>query len=363
MSELKPIFYANPASSMSRTFLHEAVDEVFASGVFILGNNVLQFEESFAEYLGSNHCVGVANGTDAITIALKALGVGQGDKVISVANTALPSIVGIRQAGAEVYYVDIDDYYTIDINQVEQLLQSDHEKKIKAVLAVHLYGQACDILKLEKICREYSVFLIEDCAQCHGASFNGKKLGTFGDLATFSFYPTKNLPCFGDGGAIVCNDPSLNDKLRLLRQYGWQKRNYAVLEGHNSRLDEFQACYLAKQLSLLEQHNKERSEIATHYLNNICIDCVLPKTRKDSIHVYHQFTILVDDRDQLLCELKDKHNITLGTLYDIPIHRQPAYYQETILEKTELFAKKLLNLPCYPGVNYEKVVEAINSFK
>ncbi|HOO28421.1 MAG TPA: DegT/DnrJ/EryC1/StrS family aminotransferase, partial [Lachnospiraceae bacterium] len=268
--------------------------EVLRSGWYVLGREVASFEEEFAAYTGTKYCVGLGNGLDALWLAFRVLGVGSGDEVIVQGNTYIASVMGITINGATPVFVEPDEYYLIDADRIEEKIT----EKTKAVLAVHLYGQASKMDQLIALCKKHRLYLIEDCAQSHGACFNKQMTGSFGDIGCFSFYPSKNIGAFGDGGAIVTNNEKIAADMRMYRNYGSEKRYYNKVIGANSRLDEIQAGLLRVRLKHAEELTGEKLEIAKRYrtgLKNSLIE--LPKVREKADHVYHQFVIRCRRRD------------------------------------------------------------------
>ena len=262
--------------------------EVLRSGWYVLGKEVSSFEEEFAAYTGAKYCVGLASGLDALWMAFRILGIGAGDEVIVQGNTYIASVMGITMNGATPVFVEPDDYYQIDTAKIEEKITD----KTKAVLVVHLYGQATNMKPIVELCQKYNLRLVEDCAQSHGACFEGQMTGTFGDIGCFSFYPSKNLGAFGDGGAIVTNDEQIAKDMKVYRNYGSEKRYYNKVVGTNSRLDEIQAGLLRVRLSHMDEMTKEKQQIAKRYreeLNNPKF--VLPPLMDGATHVYHQFVI------------------------------------------------------------------------
>ncbi len=345
-------------------FETKAID-VLRSGWYVLGNEVKQFESEFANYVGAKHCVGLASGLDALWIAFRILGIGAGDEVIVQGNTYIASVMGITMNGATPVFVEPDEYFNIDASKIEEKITD----KTKAILVVHLYGQASNMGAIVDICKKYNLRLVEDCAQSHGAKFNGKTTGTFGDIGCFSFYPSKNLGAFGDAGAIVTNDDSIAEDIRVFRNYGSEKRYYNKVVGANSRLDEIQAGFLRVRLKHLDELALEKKQICERYLSELKNDKIeLPKTREGATHIWHQFVIKTDYRDELIKYLDDKG---IGTIihYPIPPHLSEAYQylnlKEGALPITEQFAKTVLSIPLYNGMTKEEqeyVLEAINSF-
>ena len=339
--------------------------EVLRSGWYVLGKEVSSFEEEFASYTGANYCVGLASGLDALWIAFRILGIGSGDEVIVQGNTYIASVMGITINGATPVFVEPDEYFNIDTSKIEEKITS----KTKAILVVHLYGQASDMTSVVELCKKYDLRLVEDCAQAHGAKWNGKQVGTFGDIGCFSFYPSKNLGAFGDAGAIVTNSKEIADEVKVFRNYGSEKRYHNKDVGANSRLDEIQAGFLRVKLSHLDELAEEKKRICEKYsneLNNVKI--VLPKTRDGATHIWHQYVIKSDYRDELISYLDEQG---IGTIihYPIPPHLSEAYgylgLKEGSLPITEKYAKTVLSIPLYNGMTEEEqdyVIEKINRF-
>lgn len=339
--------------------------EVLRSGWYVLGNEVKQFETEFATYVGAKHCVGLASGLDALWIAFRILGVGAGDEVIVQGNTYIASVMGITMNGATPVFVEPDEYYNIDVSKIEEKITD----KTKAILVVHLYGQASNMQPIVDLCKSYNLRLVEDCAQSHGAKFNGQTTGTFGDIGCFSFYPSKNLGAFGDAGAIVTNDDRIAEDTRVFRNYGSEKRYYNKVVGANSRLDEMQAGLLRVRLAHLDELAEEKRGICERYLNQLYNDKIeLPKIREGATHIWHQFVIRSDYRDELM-EYLDKKNIGTIIHYPIPPHMSEAYQylgvKEGSLPITEKYAKSVLSIPLYNGMTSEEqdyIIKCINEF-
>lgn len=339
--------------------------EVLRSGWYVLGNEVKSFEEEFAQYTGSKYCVGLASGLDALWIAFRILGIGAGDEVIVQGNTYIASVMGITMNGATPVFVEPDEYNNIDASKIEEKITDN----TKAILVVHLYGQASNMKPIMELVKKYNLRLVEDCAQSHGACFEGKMTGTFGDIGCFSFYPSKNLGAFGDAGAIVTNDSKLAEDIRIFRNYGSEKRYHNKVVGANSRLDELQAGLLRVRLEHLDELLEEKTRICNRYLNELHNDKIeLPKIRKGATHIWHQFVIRCKDRDSLIKYLDDKG---IGTIihYPIPPHLSEAYaylgMKAGDLPITEQYAKEVLSIPLYNGMTNEEqdfVIEAINEF-
>jgi len=340
--------------------------EVLRSGWYVLGNEVKAFEQEFAGYTGAKYCVGLASGLDALWIAFRVLGIGTGDEVIVQGNTYIASVMGITINGATPVFVEPDEYFNIDASKIEEKITD----KTKAILVVHLYGQASNMREVMRIAGEYNLRVVEDCAQSHGAKFDGQMTGTFGDIGCFSFYPSKNLGAFGDAGAIVTNDDKLNEAVKVFRNYGSEKRYYNRVVGTNSRLDEMQAGLLRVRLSHIQELENEKRTICEKYLACINNEMIkLPKIRDGATHIWHQFVIQCDRRDELIDYLNENN---IGTIihYPIPPHLSGAYgylkMSEGDLPITEKCAKTVLSIPLYNGMTEEEqdyVIEKINKFK
>lgn len=338
---------------------------VLRSGWYVLGKEVSTFEERFAAYTGAKYCAGVANGLEALQIAVHLLGIGAGDEVIVQGNTYIASVMGITMNGAMPVFVEPDAYYQIDADKIEEKIT----EKTKAVMVVHLYGHVADMDRIVEICKKHHLKLIEDCAQSHGAMYKGKMTGTFGDAGCFSFYPSKNLGAFGDGGAIVTNDESLAKEVKIYRNYGSEKRYYNKVVGTNSRLDELQAGLLNVRLSHMEEITKERQELAARYRENIKQELVtLPMEREETETVWHQYVIRCERRQELIDYLSQKE---IGTIihYPIPPHLSEAYaylgHKRGDFPITESYADTVLSIPMYTGMTrteQDYVIEAVNAF-
>jgi dTDP-4-amino-4,6-dideoxygalactose transaminase len=331
--------------------LDEAVARVLDSGWYILGSEVAAFEAEFAAYIGVGHAVGVANGTDALALALSGLGVGAGDAVATVSHTAVATVAAIEMAGATPVLVDIDPLrFTLDADALEQVMSA---RPIRAVVVVHLYGQSADIERIVAIARRFGAAVIEDCSQAHGATCAGRRLGRFGDVAAYSLYPTKNLGALGDGGIVATDDPALAERIAALRQYGWRERYVSEVAGVNSRLDEIQAAVLRVKLQHLEAHNGRRRAIAARYDRALADSGLqLPARAAGCEHVFHQYVIRSSRRTALQQRLRDA-GIASNVHYPVPIHLQPAYRDRIAtaaggLPHTEAAAASVLSLPMYP---------------
>lgn len=374
MSNSDFILQANPHSGYlaRKSEIDDAIARVLANGRYILGPEVEAFEVEFARWLGTAGAVGVANGTDAIEIALRALGVGPGDGVITVSHTAVATVAAIERAGAVPILIDIEPG-TCSMSPLA--LESELNRssvqcgpRPKAVIPVHIYGQPADIARICKLAERFGLFVVEDCAQSHGATFDGKKTGTFGDLAAFSFYPTKNLGAFGDGGLVAGNDAALLARVRALREYGWQERYVSAIPGVNSRLDELQASILRVGLLHLDADNARRATIAARYSRELSGTALqLPTVRNGAEPVWHQYVVESKDRDALRGEL-EKAGIGTGIHYPVPVHRQPAYQNRIVCPvppvETERIAQRILSLPMYPQLTdsqVDRVVAAVRN--
>ncbi len=361
---------ANPLAQYQshREEILDAVKRVLESGNYILGPEVLAFENAFAQYCGVGNAVGVNSGTDALILALRALDIGAGDEVITVSHTALATVSAIIATGATPVLVDIDpEYYTIDPAAFEKAVT----EKTKAVIPVHLYGQAADLDAIMMVARKYHLKVIEDCSQAAGALLNGRRVGSIGDAGCFSFYPTKNLGGIGDGGMVVSNDASFSERIRRLRQYGWNEKRSTDEPGVNSRLDELQAAILSVKLMHLDDDNARRREIARIYCEALRgSDIVRPKERPDSSHIYHLFVIACNERNAVQEKLAAS-GIHSGIHYRVPAHLHAGYDRlcrlpEDGLPQTHLLANKILSLPMYPELPPQeaaRVAELLNSIR
>ena len=355
----------------SAALVHQGMDlaavlaRVLESNSFVMGKEVAGFEEEFASHIGVRHCVSVANGTDALELALRALDLQPGQKVACVANAGFYSATAIHLAGGVPLYVDVDEQtLTMALPALEQALR----EKPAAVIATHLYGQLAPIERLVQMCRSAGVPLVEDCAQSHGASRGGRRAGSFGDIACFSFYPTKNLGALGDGGAVVTGSDALAIRLKGLRQYGWSKKyEVALLGGCNSRLDELQAAVLREKLPLLDRHNARRRAIAARYNDAFAsLPLRLPASVAEDF-VAHLYVMRTSQRELLRAHLAD-HGVATDVHYPIVDTRQPAFagrHDATSLPVSEAACATAMSLPCFPGLpdeDVEQVVQAVLSF-
>lgn len=330
--------------------IRAAVARVLEGGAYILGAEVENFERAFAESCGAAHAVGVGNGTDALIVALRGLGIGPGDEVITVSHTAVATVAAVIAAGATPVLVDIDPlHYTIDPVRIEAAISP----RSRAIIAVHLYGQAADLDAVSAIARAHGLKLIEDCAQSTGGTYRGRRLGSIGDAGTFSFYPTKNLGAIGDGGMVVTGDAALAERMRRLRQYGWDEVRRTEGVGLNTRLDPLQAAILGVKLPHLAADNARRAAIAARYADGLAgLPLTLPAARADSTHAYHLYVVACDDRDGLMQYLG--HNgIASGIHYPVPAHLHRGYdayvrLPDDALPVTEKVIGRILTLPMYP---------------
>ena len=339
--------------------------EVLRSGWYVLGKEVSSFEEEFAAYTGAKYCVGLASGLDALWIAFRVLGIGMGDEVIVQGNTYIASVMGITINGATPVFVEPDEFYNIDVSKIEEKIT----KRTKAILVVHLYGQASNMKPIMKIANEHCLKVVEDCAQSHGACFDGQMTGTFGDIGCFSFYPSKNLGAFGDAGAIITNSKKIADDIKVFRNYGSEKRYYNRVVGTNSRLDELQAGLLRVHLSHIKELEEDKRRLCNRYLQELKNESiVLPRIREGATHIWHQFVIRIDRRRDFIDYLNAKE---IGTIihYPIPPHLSEAYRYLSVpqgsLPVTEKYAQTVLSIPLYNGMTEEeqmKVISAINSY-
>ena len=340
--------------------------EVLRSGWYVLGKEVSSFEEEFAAYTGARYCVGLASGLDALWIAVKILGIGSGDEVIVQGNTYIASVMGITINGATPIFVEPDEFYNIDASKIEEKITP----RTRAIMVVHLYGQASNMVPITALAKKHGLLLIEDCAQSHGAAFEGKMTGTFGDIGCFSFYPSKNLGAFGDAGAIVTDNKKIADDIRVYRNYGSEKRYYNRVVGANSRLDELQAGLLRVRLRHLDELNREKERLCRRYMERLDKESfILPQIRDGATSVWHQFVIRSRCRDELIDYL-NRHDIGTIIHYPIPPHLSEAYrylgMKEGSLPVTEHYAAEVLSIPLYNGMKEEEqdyVIEKMNKFK
>lgn len=365
MSKLPLIQTADPKADfmVHETAIREAIERVLVSGYYVLGPEVSAFESEWSEYLGGGRTIGVANGTDALEIALRAMDVKAGDRVATVANTVSATVAAIQQIGAHPVFVEIDDAsMTMSPSALAELLANSDEP-IRAVIPVHLYGRPAPMPEIVAVAAKYGAKVLEDCAQAHGAEWNQQKVGTFGDAAAFSFYPTKNLGGLGDGGAVFTRDESLANKVFSLRQYGWQERYVSATAGRNSRLDEIQAAILRVKIGTLDADNTLRARHAHCYLHQLSDSSLrLPPADNDvAKSVWHQFTVRTPRREQLRAHLAAQ-GVHCGVLYPVPLHKQPAYFLPVDLPLSEQACEEVLCLPVHPrlrSVDIDRIVQEI----
>lgn len=348
-----------------KTDIDNAISSVIEETAFIRGKYVNEFEKTYAEKYGIKHCISVANGTDAIYIALKALGVGPGDEVITVANSWISTSETITQTGAKVVFVDTEpDYFTIDVSKIEEKITP----RTRAIIPVHLYGQPAEIDVIKNICDSNNLYLIEDCAQAHFASYKGQNVGTFGNVGTFSFYPGKNLGSYGDAGAIITNDDQLAYKIRMFANHGALKKHYHQIEGINSRMDGIQAAILSVKLPHIDEWNEKRYQNALLYnelLSNV-EEVILPKIRPESKHIFHLYVIRAKNREKLQQHL-EKSGISTAVHYPVALPFMEAYYY--LEHKSEDFPiafrnqDEILSLPMYPELTKDSILYIVKKVK
>jgi len=360
------INFANPnlQYQLYKKEIDNAIKTVLSNKTYVLGSEVNKFENEFAQYIGTKYSIGVANGTDAIEITLRALNIGVGDEVLTVSHTATATVAAIMGAGAKPVFVDInEDYFTLDYNYIKKLTTN----KTKALILVHLYGQGSYIDEIKKICKQMNIHLIEDVSQAHGARYKNKRLGSFGIISCFSCYPSKNLGAIGDAGIIATSNSKLKDRIVKLREYGWNSKRKSLFLGRNSRLDELQAAILRIKLRYLDNDNKKRNEIANKYLklNEKC-NIVFPKIFRNTEHAFHLFVIRSKKRNLLIKKLNEK-KIYPGIHYRTPNHLHPGFKHllesKTDLKITNKVSSEILSLPIYPGLKNEEVNKICNIIK
>jgi dTDP-4-amino-4,6-dideoxygalactose transaminase len=363
------ILCANPAAQFlsHQAEIEAAALKVMRSNCYILGAEVEALESEFADYIGTQFAIGVANGTDALELAVRAMGIGPGDEVITVSHTAVATVAAIEAAGAVPVLVDVDpDFFTLDPKQLQEVLTP----KTKAVIAVHLYGQPADLEAIDRFCSANVLSLIEDGSQAHGAKWSGRRVGSIGHVGCFSCYPTKNLGAIGDAGLVTTNDEGLAKKVRMLREYGWQRRYISDVAGRNSRLDELQAAILRVKLRHLDADNAKRGAIAAQYAQGLDrLTVKLPEVRERADAVFHLCVLRSLERQDLISHLNQR-SIQTGIHYPMPIHLQPAYKNRIRTARdmsvTEKLAEEVLSLPMYPELSSSdlaQVIEAVNSYR
>ena len=364
---LIPFVDLNAQYQTIKSEIDNAIKSVIAETAFVRGKYVAEFERAYAEKYRLKYCISVASGTDAIYITLKTLGIGPGDEVITVANSWISTSETITQAGARVVFVDIEpDYYTIDISKIEEKITS----KTKAIIPVHLFGQPAEIDSIKRICDEHNLYLIEDCAQAHFASYKGQKVGTFGTAGTFSFYPGKNLGAYGDAGAIITNNEELADKMRMFANHGALKKHEHEIEGINSRMDGLQAAILSVKLHYIDEWNERRYQNALLY-NELLADVegiVTPKIRPNASHIFHLYVIRTKKRDELQKHLKEQ-GIATAIHYPVALPFMRAYkylgHKPEDFPVAYRYQDEILSLPMYPELSNSAiafVAEQIREF-
>ena len=334
--------------------INQAINRVLSSGRYILGEEGTEFEKEFASYIGAKYAVGVNSGSDALYLAVKALGIGHGDEVITVAHTMISSVDAVTRNGAKPVFADVDPVtYTLDLKGLEAKITA----KTKAIIPVHLYGHPVDMAPLMKIANKHGLYVIEDACQAHGSMYRGKHVGSIGTVGCFSFYPTKNLGGYGDGGMVVTDNASVAEQLRKLRNYGQTQRYYHDFVGVNSRLDELQASVLRVKLHYLDKWNERRRNTASIYRELLCEEADLPIEREYAKHVFHLYVVRHPQRDKLQQFLANRSIQTL-IHYPIPVHRQKAYSQTgAYLPVTERICQEIISLPINPWINDEEILQ------
>jgi len=338
--------------------IFQVITEIFNNGQYILGPRVSEFEKKIADYYGVSEAVGVASGTDAIHLSINALGIGEGDEVITTPFTFFATVEAILYTGARPVFVDVEqDTFNMDAGQIEAKITD----KTRAILPVHIFGQMADMEKISKIAKRHGLKVIEDCAQSFGANLNGKKAGSFGNTGCFSFYPSKNLGGYGDGGIIILNNTKIADEVRKLRNHGSKSSYIHESVGFNSRLDEIQAGILLVKLKYIDEYNIARRQKAALYTELLSDKVKCPVEKKGAYHVFHQYTIRSNKRQEIQKKLRDKR-VSSVVYYPVPLHLQEALrflgYREGDFPVTEKSAKEVLSLPIYPELE-ESVIEKI----
>ena len=350
----------------NKKYYLKKIDDTILSKSLILGKQVELFEKNASKYVGCKYGIGVNSGTDALVISLMALNIKKGDEIITTSNTAIPTISAIVTAGAKPVYIDIKDNYLVN----EDLIEKNISKKTKAIIIVHLYGQSPNMEKILKISKKFNIRIIEDCAQSFGAKYKKKKLGSFGSISAFSFYPTKILGTFGDGGLISTNDKKIYEKCKMLRFYGIKNNYISEFHGVNSRLDEIHAAILNLKLNKINQSISKRRKIANFYKNNLKNNIIkLPEVLLNNYHVFYNYVIRTKKRNALKKYLL-KNNIETKIIYPYPVHKMKYYSKFKIgkpnLNNTEKIYKEILSLPIYPEISIKelkKIAYFINSFR
>ncbi len=355
-----PVFDLTRQFQESKGEIFAGLKDVLASGSYILGKNVSVFEQEFAKYCGAKYAIGVASGTDALKIALRSCDIKEGNEVITTPFTFVATAEAIHSVGAKIVFVDIDLHsYTMDTQEIEKRIN----RRTRAIVCVHLYGQPCNMDAITKLARKYKLKLIEDCAQATGAEYKGKKVGTFGNAGCFSFYPTKNLGAFGDGGIVITDNKQIAEKAKMLRAHGSRSKYEHIMHGLNSRLDELQAVILRVKLKYLDKWNKARQENAAYYNKRLSAleaggFIVRPKEQNNTKHVYHLYVLRVKKRAALMEFLKS-HGIGTAFHYPIPLHLQKVYkglgYCRSDFPNSEFVAKEIVTFPLYPELKKKEI--------
>lgn len=360
-----PFVDLKPQNEAIRRQLEKSFSDSLDESYYILSPSVKKFEENFAKYLGVKYCIGVASGTDALILALKALDIKPGDEVIVPANTFIATALAATYVNAKPVLVDVNpETFNIDVSNLEKAIT----KKTKAIIPVDLCGQPADMIAMKRIAKKHKLYVVEDAAQSHGAMIGNKRVGNFADITTFSFYPAKNLGALGDGGAVVTNNKSLYKKVLSLRNYGQKKKYYHNEKGFNSRLDTIQASFLDIKLKKLDAWTKERQKIAEFYNKNLANikDVKTPKVLENASHVYHLYVIRTKKRNALKAYL-DQRGIMTQIHYPVPIHLQKAYkdlgYKKGDFPVSEKLSKEILSLPLYPGITKDQLAEVVSAIK
>lgn len=350
-----------------KTEIDEAVLKSLEATQFILGPNVQKFEEEAAAYLGVKHAVGLANGTEALHLALLACGIGKGDEVITTPFTFIATAEAISYVGAKPVFVDIDPKtFNIDPKKIEEYIVAHGDSKVKAIIPVHLYGQAANMDPIMAIAEKHNLKVVEDCAQSFGGDYKGKMTGSFGEFGCYSFFPSKNLGCYGDGGMVTTNDSELAEKVKMLRNHGSKIRYYHSVIGYNSRLDEIQAAILRVKLKRMKKFNELRNRNAHLYSKMFEGTVIVPPYEDgNGMHVYHQYTVKVKNRDRII-EALTKEGIASAIYYPVPLHQQEVYkkdYQRLDLPITEKVSQEVLSLPIFPELTEEEIRKVVSVIK
>jgi dTDP-4-amino-4,6-dideoxygalactose transaminase len=342
--------------------IRKAISKVIDSGNYILGPEVVKFEDNLSNYLGNKYSIGVNSGTDALILSLRALDIKENDEVILPSHTATATASAVVSVGAIPVFVDIDEH-SLNIDPID--LEKKISTKTKAIIIVHLYGNPCDVTKISEIASREKIHLIEDCAQSLGATYNLKPTGSFGIVSCFSFYPTKNLGAIGDAGAISTNNQELFEKIKMLRQYGWNEARISIIKSNQSRLDEIQAAILNVKMKYLEESMFQRIEIAKIYSDNLRdLNLKIPQVSAGNQHSFHLYVIRIKNRERIIEKL-NKRNIYPGIHYKVPVHLNPTFakFSPEKLTVTENVANEILSLPMYPGIKSKEVIKVIKEIQ